>query len=389
MISLALALAVDVLDVDANQGPFFEISAAIGAASSGDVIRIAPGSYGFFQVQGKSLSLLPAGAGQTYTVDGTVRISGIPDGDAVVLRGAQIQATPSEQQEPAILVSASPGSVRAEDCIFQGGNGVAGRVLGSADVSFHDCLFQAATTDSGFGLVGYDGVRVEASAVSLWSCTVIGTGSTSWASPGGHGVLAEDSQIVLQDGWIEAGDGGPEQGSTLNGCTHEPSPGGDALRLDSCDLQWVGSVFQPGDAGFDEICSPGVDGLPINAVQSTVTALAGEAPVFDVEPALVFENQPLSLTVEGEPGDGVFLLLGPETGLSVIPGLFGNLAVDGPPTTVRRAFLGSVPLTVQIQSPSVAALATQSLTLQTLHLRPGSANLFGPVRMVTVLDEAL
>lgn len=389
MISLALALAVDVLDVDANQGPFFEISAAVAAASPGDVIRIAPGAYGFFQINGKALTLVPSAPGETYDVTGTVRVAEIGSGETVVLSGAVIQATPGGPGDPALIVSASEGAIRVEDCIFNGGNAPAGRVQESADVSFHDCDFNAGVDVFPFGNTGYDALSAAGSSISLWSCSVLGTSSTSYATPGGHGIVAQNSQIVLQHGWIEAGDGGPEKGSTFSGCVNNPGPGGDGLSLSGCDLQLVGASIVPGDAGFAEICSAGVDGTPINATQSTVTEVDGQAPTFGVEPALVAEDQPLSLAIEGEPGDTVFLLLGPETGLRIVPGIFGNLAVDGPPTTVRRAFLGAVPLQVQIQSPPVAALATQSLSLQTLHLRPGSPSLFGPVRMVTVLDGAL
>ena len=76
-ISCFLAGAADLYVMPGAPAPYYSsISSAVTAASDGDRIIVAPGSYVGNITINQGLSIIPLSSGGTYTIVGTVQIDG-------------------------------------------------------------------------------------------------------------------------------------------------------------------------------------------------------------------------------------------------------------------------------------------------------------------------
>ncbi|MSR62876.1 MAG: hypothetical protein EXS08_10580 [Planctomycetes bacterium] len=107
-----LAQAGNVLRVGPGQ-PFADVQSAVNAASSGDFVRVEPGLYPPFVVDGKELSIVAAGA--SFALAGTsgqpeLTVQNVPAGRTVTIHGVHIDF--ADKLAPAVLVANNAGAVR-------------------------------------------------------------------------------------------------------------------------------------------------------------------------------------------------------------------------------------------------------------------------------------
>ena len=382
----------DILDVGPPPAAYSQIQTAVQAASPGDVVRVAHGTYLHVTVTAKSLTIIPAQENGSYNIAGTLRVQGIDAAGSVLVVGANPTAStaPSTIPKTALAVGENSGSVRFEDCTFTGTHGRAGAIQDSADVAFSNCTFYAGGLPDpwGHGPYGDTALTIGRSAVLFADTDCFGGTSLHYAADGGDGIASYDSALFFTGGEIYGGDGGPDRcfGSFL-----PPGSGGQGLYASDSSIDYVGTTFTGGNAGPSfggGACGLGSNGTAIGGPNANIADLGGEALTFDATSVAV-EHDAVSITASGDPGDVILLLFGPEPALLSVPGIGGMLAVGGPHGTVRRALLGTSPVMTQIIAPNVAPFEIQSWTLQTYHLRAVGDYVLGPTRRLTVLDDAL
>lgn len=216
---------------DVGLGSLFSL---VGAAAPGDVILLEPGNYlpispllpdtQLFVSRGIAL----VGDGGTASV-GLIRVSDVPAGETVVLRGLAMGNTPlTPIPSETLLIENCAGTVVLEDCLLAGTYGQA---------------------PDGVGLPGM--VVRNSAGVVLTRCTVRGGDGRLTSFPfatlggdGGTGLLVESSSVALVDSTVEGGDASPD--SFLDGSGYG---GGDAIRAEGSVLSLAGAEVFGGDAG--------------------------------------------------------------------------------------------------------------------------------------------
>lgn len=202
LLPLLAPAALDVLDVHPSLGPFTEIDDAVLAADDGDVIRVAPGSYGSVAIRGKALTVL---GGPGVVVEGVVRVQELAQGQDVSVHGLELRVVPLQEEER-IIVGLNQGSVRFEDIEVElvGTNEylyatAAARVVSSADVASVGCVLEPKTGyDTTFErLVGAPGLRCSESSIALHGCEVTGAGNSGPGFPAYSGIDAFDCELEL------------------------------------------------------------------------------------------------------------------------------------------------------------------------------------------------
>ena len=252
--ALSAPAAAGVIVVDsAGGGDFTTISAAVAAAVDGDTLLLR----GFFEYPdgvrnaGKSLVFVgdPAGA----TIFGDNRITDLPAGGRVVVRGLNFTTLPFNFFLPGISLANNAGSVWIEDCnvegwlgsgqspfcsgfLFPGGAGI--QITNCAAVVVARSQFGGGPGQNSSiqGSVAYQrtdggaGALISGSRVAFHGCELLGGPGGSGAavcgeppSDGGVGVSASNSQVLFSG----CGIGGGSPGSGI---------GGDGLVLDAGSL---------------------------------------------------------------------------------------------------------------------------------------------------------
>ena len=327
LVSLAPLASADVLDVGGPAPDAATIQGAVDLAVDGDVIRVYPGSYAGFAIDGKSLSVIPSADGVFPDVNGQVLISNLLVGQAAELSNLRVTASNPLR---ALEVNACTGSVRITDCTFEVlastsfSNPATGRIAQSDDVVVRNCSFvgvMGRSADPNQGGDGYDA----GDALQVSTSQVAFLRSTATGGMGGDGFFV---------GFV-SGFGGD---------------GGDAIDVSgACDLFVSTSVLAHGEGGWDDFIinfGRGLRGRDLRAsgpcsVQdknslltltsltggATRTTLAGVQPRLST-PASRTDQEPLPVTITGQPGDRV--------------GLFFGTAYD------HQVLIGSGPLLVHI-----------------------------------------
>lgn len=362
LLSAAPLSAQQVHVVDDDGGPgvdFTTLSAAVAAASSGDVLLIESGSYaGAFTLDGKAL-VLAADADATVDLQaGVATVQNLAAGQTVTLRGVHSHFVSWN------LVS-DAGTVWFEDCSLEFDDALTLGTMtatGCANVVVTCCTISAAPAVSTFGdNVPSDGIHAQQSQLTLYECTVTGgSGDLSMTTidvPGQQAVELVDATLFLA-------------GSTLTGGPGATAAGGAALRVAGASTAWL----------LDDTLAGG-DGTPDGAaVEETLggvaIALPGPASRLELDSPKRM-GEPVTLTLDGPPGQQAWLMKWLAPGGVVKPGWSGVLLVD--PAHFSLLALGNIPgsgeLSLTANVPTIAGLQALPLYLQGVALAPGSIRL--------------
>jgi hypothetical protein len=334
----------------AGGGDFTSLQAALDAAADGEQVLVRSGAYAAnpgqwrLRLAGKGLSIV-ADTGAVVTLPG-LEISDVPAGHWVMLRGLTLGPVALLGPEASLLVTSTGGTVWAEDCTITGRNG-------------EKNLFFSINT------WGSPAVRVDAGgAATLVDCSVKG-GWGAWHSsqpgqfdptPGGAGVEVIGGRLAVHGGSITGGDGGYNQ---IEGAFAAPPDGGDGIVVLGAGFAHVAGALVTGgtNGGFNQVDTDqagdglhltdgvgkawlrgatlvagavlpvGQPGLPLNAPAGTVTTFTAPVRTLDVTSPLR-EGQPGTLTVQGQPGDAVLLLVALGAGFQPLSGKQGVFLLD-------------------------------------------------------------
>lgn len=212
------SLAQSTWIVDANGGPgtqFRDLGAAVDAAAPGDRILVRAGRYNALGI-GKPLSILgDAGAVVSGGFVFGLRISGIPAGTTLAIRGLELTTVPVGT---ALVVSDCPGSVLLENVTCR----TRARVASVRDLRMVQCTADAAleVLDA---TVALERCTITSIASGLLSASLHATGSEVVASrcrirgrdgltvfPGSAAIELDRSLVVVLDdgsGSVAAGNG--------------------------------------------------------------------------------------------------------------------------------------------------------------------------------------
>lgn len=252
------------------------IQSAVNAATSGDVLLIAPGSYPSFTIDGKSLNVF-ALPGDAVHVDGTITITNIGAGQRVVLSGISATAlaatSPFAQPQSSLVLTDNAGTLRFQSCSFVGGRGVFSTnsnplgvggpggqgvdVLDSLRVAFTRCMIvggegggtpQVFTQSLGGG--GGAAVRAQNSASAFYDCTLIGgVGGKAGerGGVGGNGLEQFGFGVFASGATFRGGRGGVAWDYLASG----GGAGGNGMELSSSDqAQLVDCTLAEGHGGL-------------------------------------------------------------------------------------------------------------------------------------------
>ena len=248
---LSARAAAGVIVVDsAGGGDFTTITAAVAAAADGDTLLLR----GFFEypdgVRNAGKSLVFVGDAAGVTVIGDNRITNLPAGGRVVVRGLDLAALPFNFFLPGISLTNNAGSVWIEDCNVEGW-------LGNGQAPF--C--------SGVMLPGGAGIQItNCAAVVVARCELQGgagqtsmiLGSVAWQrTDGGAGALISGSKVAFYGCELLAGQGG--SGAAV--CGEPPSDGGQGVSAINSQLLLSGCGIAGGLPGS----GVGGDGLVLDA----------------------------------------------------------------------------------------------------------------------------
>lgn len=320
-----------------TQGSFTTIQAAVDAAQDGDTILVGAGTYASFQINGKSLFLL-AVPGAQVVIDGQLTLSNLALEGTVVVIGLEFRPTAGR----ALLATANLGHVRFQDCEFHGASAVLEAALldTNPSIAFVRCLVQGADGSAGDPAMGAgDAVTSLTSAAMFYDCEV----------NGGEGGMCP--AICLSVG----GDGGtaftaPDWGLIAAGTTFLGGKGGDCEDFLDCfggdggDAVVIGvdaraelleNTLLAGAEGCN-ICPVGGASCGAPGSQTTgggpIHNLASSSRVFEPQASIVPAGRFLQVTVQGEPGDSVYLPLSDRTHFGFKPSFFGVWLV--PPRSI-------------------------------------------------------
>ncbi|MCE9595661.1 MAG: right-handed parallel beta-helix repeat-containing protein [Planctomycetes bacterium] len=354
--ALSTRAAADVVVVAANSpyaSDYPSIQTAINAAADGDTIVVRSGTYGTFAVDGRELAIVAA-PGASVIVNGSVRIEHTALDAVVLLAGLQVAG--DAQEGYGVLVRSNPGFVRVQECTFKGRTGIV-QTLAYADgfgaegalvessptVAFARCSFTGGQPPySGnccdVGYLGGQGIWSKLSGLALYDCTLTGgTGSAGgWGGFGGDALHLVSGNVFASGTSFTGGTGGFGDdfiyGPGGNGGNGTAVSAGAVLQKLDTTAQggFGGSSFLPGQGGGPGQASVGAGAVLV--IPGTARKLSG--------PTAVAENASVVLTVQGQPGDRVYLSKSLDAGFAFVSGWHGVKLVAGWPR------LGLVPLAV-------------------------------------------
>lgn len=385
------------------------IQAAVDAAADGDVVLVRTNSASAFTIDGKGIAVL--GDGAMVAVYGQAAVRNVPASKTAVLSNLHVNGSITN---PPMLVQDCAGSVRIQGCEFVGGPPAllqgtpsGGHVLNCADVALTGCTLSGGNgQNQGMGGVGLfvllSNLAVSNSSITGGAGTVGGFqfGSPTPGSPGGAGILANNSQVYIESSVLVGGPGGPglSGGVPQPTCTtayEHPTPGGaggDAtwalgttvVRVRATNL--VGGVGGPGGLGTCADANAGPTGAQVNG---NVVALAGAASTLTFATP-TREGQSIALHATGAPGDRLYLLSNAYPSHVFNASLAGVELVAGP---YRRKLIGTIgaggTLDVMLPIGDLGPGVTNTTNhLQLVSLDGANVPKLGGARVAILLDAA-
>ena len=393
------AAAQDVKVLDAVNGPYFTLQAALDAASSGDIILVEPGlhvSGTAPMIDGKSISILAVDSSQPTRI-GPIRVQNLSSEDDVVFRGISFTrylTAPNFTTNATILSNA--GTVSFDGCSFVDGlvtgQGTARPAVelvgGGGDVMFTRCSVLGADglPSIGLGVPGL-GAGVAISAVDqnvyMFGSDVIG-GRGGESLPGADAILVDGASVYVTGGSVVGGIGGWT--STSSSCS-DGGDGGDGIAgsavtielFDATDLGAAANILGgAGGASQNGNCAPGAAGQGISATGSVLyhggflTSTSSDVGVVEAgdDVTMIFEGPAFAggsawfLRVS----PGIEPLALPPVGIEVLPApvQLGVYAFTGPS--------GSVSITSYLDPAGTNEGSV--IAVQSFHFNPNAPNAY-------------
>jgi len=410
--SLALlapaARAGDVIVVDhSGGGDYFRIQRGVDVAADGDTVLVKGGSYPGFTITDKRVYVV-AETGQTVTVNGTVSVMNLAASRDVVLAGLTVQGSGHGLH----LVS-NAGSIRVQDCSllassFTGTQLCGAFVVNCSDVAFADCVLEGGVDDD-LDVTGVSGsgLRATGSSIALYDCTVRGADGLDVqdycpddSNQGGYaglGAWVSSSLFFASGSSFQGGQGGSARSNC--GFSGDGGGGGHGLYVDGGSAANVlGCSFIGGQGGYEGCGSmgcfgfDGADGVPTASYGATLTTLPGTARKLTMQALAREWPATLPVSVQGQPGDRVFLCLSRQTAFQYVANQSGVRVtpVSPPPVVID---LGTVPgggtLSTMIPSYELqGAVESRAYFFQTLHKLPSGQRILGTPSNLIVIDSS-
>lgn len=382
--------SADVLNVG-PAAPYSTIHAAVDDAVDGDIVLVAPGTYEYFGIFGKGVSVVADGG--TVEVLGAVRIQNLALGQTATISGLEVRAV----ADAGLTISDCDGAVRIEDCTIRAGlgpasGGLSGAIIrNSTDVGLvggwlqspRMCFYNAFWDEWSCTSGGY-GLRAHASVITLDGTDVYGGTGSGWEAghvygDGSAGIRATAATITLRGASVHGGDGG----YTPNTGWGQGGNGGPGLHIDAAT-----TVFR-----LDSIVVGGVDswgtGPPMIGA-GTVVDWPGTAPS-STAPSVVREGGVVPFHFQQDPTTRVDLLVSMTCDRTHLPALLGDLLVAGPYLRYRY-IAGTTDATGALDwnwvAPQVPPLTGVTLRWQSAHVDSAGDAVLGRVHSLVVLDSA-
>jgi len=300
-------------------GPFTSLQSAVDAALEGESLLVTPGEYRPFTIDGKSVRVLVTSGGEA-AISGGVTVKNIAAPQHVVLSRLNVTGGFSGPQLlPALEIANIDGHVRVQDSVFVGCSTSGNHAITGAGArveSSHNVVFSACTIEAGRSLFstasaptdGGNGVDAITSSIALYDCTIRGGSGSSGSLPscgkGGAAYLALGNGLFAHGTSFEGGDGGRD----FSGCA-PGGAGGDALVLDLAQAHLLDDVFLPGAGGSSHCGAFGTDGTSIVTLNGAVIDSILGTRRRILAPTITSDDTSVRITIFGQPGDTVFLMV--------------------------------------------------------------------------------
>ncbi len=385
------AASQSVLVVDDDGGPgvdFSDFGTALNAAQPRDTLLMRPGVYTSPTINLYTLNIplriIGDGTGEVR-IEETLRVTGLGPNDQFTIRGVTFN-------DPVLLAST---------CGLQ-------LIDNAGEAWVEDCVLSAAGLSASIPGGSVIGLEVRNSTVHVSRCTLIGNASGLTPIPGA-GLLAENATVYLHDSTLQGGrinalDGAAglhvegnsnvfASGSSMTGGTGADGKlffcagnGGSGVLLASgspqvelLDIEAFGAA-----AGTDTGCGTAVDGVPISVLAGAVSQQPGVARHYSAT-SVVPTGAPAISSLQGEPGDQVFLVLSAVYDPLELPAAIGPLLVGGAQAILP---LGTLPpsgeFSITFTGPPLGGLPYLAVYLQAAFL-DGADVYLGPASAQTLL----
>ncbi len=381
--------AVWVVDDDGGVGvDAVSIQTAVDGASNGDVILVRPGDYDGFDVMGRGLHIVADGIG--VAVNGAIVVEGQGLSNPLVLRGLSLGST------GLIDLRTSSGRLWIEDCTASGAS-----LSTCQSAAFIRCAFASSTTVSGMRSFKSKGFVLETSVSSGDGVPGALDDKLGIPLPGGQGVhglrLDGNDEIFASASAFSAGDGGDglDPDGMGNGCSSGGTGGFGISVFGTTSLVHAQqSTFAGGIGGAAGLgCAAGGPGGELQAFppgQNPIDVV-GKVPRSLVANSPVREGGVLTIDVDAEPNDTLFLLFGFEQQHVFLPGLagallIGNFAVTAGSFAVPASGELSLPIVVPDLGPGIESV---TVFLGGGFIGAGGERVLGSSTAVALLDASL
>lgn len=355
--------------------PYSQISAAVAAASDGDVILVKHGDYDGFTITNKSVAVV-AEVGALVYVNAAIRIAGLTATKTVVLDRLVVFNDAVVPYEGLIIDTCS-GRVRVQGCKFTASTGTAAinpqtcqtegvvdggtgiRVQFSQDVALvgsegyggagsfvwdFDCYMTSGNPQIGGD--GGTGLEVIGSRVAVYDGVFSGgyAGSGAGAGDAGHGIAILGGSSFLLVNTLATGGNGAVNQDPLTG-----SPGASGIFVQGADVSILDSQFKGG-------LSPG--GTETTAAEFGVTPTWWHTQAKGLGFfKLLREGQTTPIQVAGAAGDLVMLMASTKTSAFPSAQFKGSFLLDRS-LMLGPFVIGVIPqdiLTVLVTMPALPA----------------------------------
>jgi len=351
---------VIVVDPGGGPGGAALLQAAIDSAQSGDILLLRPGDYtslpgGHPHLVDKSLSLVVDGPPGSVVLSG-LRIGSNDPAFRLLLRGLHVAPAPMTALDAGAVDVSGDGNFWFEDCVFAGslapsGNPVPGLGGSLGSGSIPELMLVRCTLLGGDGpdevpgvsaaVAGAPGADLVAAitllTISIHECTIRGgrggdgdpfAGGGSTTADGGSGlVLIGVSPVSILESTIVGGDEG-----AANPAATKPGPG---ITVGVVNLKRRDTLIQAGAVNGS--------GTPVDDITVLCCFFSETFPAAGrglSVPSPLREGEAALLHAHGEVGDGVWILLGLDYGLTQFDKYQGNLVLES--TLPQLAFLGTI-----------------------------------------------